>query len=499
MFRTISHKFGLLLTVGAALLLAPAAAQAQKKDQVTLGMTLEPPGLDSTTGAAAAIGEITHYNIYESLTKIRENGEVEPLLAESWTNTPDLKTWTFRLKGGVKFSDGVPLTSATVKSAFERYASEKSTNKNKATFVNIARIESPDPLTVKITLKEPNGILLFNLGENTAVITADESAPTNATKPVGTGPFKFDSWVKGSSVTLVKNPAYRNAGSIKLNKVVFKFISDPAAATASLLAGDIDAFPRFPAPESVGQFQVDKRFTVMTGSTEGETILTINNKRKPFDDVRVRRAISYAIDRSAIVAGAMYGFGIPIGSHFPPHNPAYVDLTGVYAYDPAKAKALLAEAGQSNLTVSLKLPPPPYARRGGEIVAAELTAIGIKVNIENIDFAQWLDVVFKNHNFDLTIISHVEPNDIRSIFTDPTYYIGYDSAEFRDIISKAVGTADVKEQTRWIQAAQRKLADDAAVGWLFELANIMVYKKGLTGFWKNAPIFVNDMSSVSWN
>ncbi len=499
MFRTISHKFGLLLTVGAALLLAPAAAQAQKKDQVTIGMTLEPPGLDSTAGAAAAIGEITHYNIYEGLTKIRENGEVEPLLAESWTNTPDLKTWTFKLKTGVKFSDGVPFTSATVKSAFERYASDASTNKRKADFTNIARIDTPDAQTVIITLKEPNGIWLFNLGENTSVITAAESAATNATKPVGTGPFKFDSWVKGSSVTLVKSPAYRNAGSIKLNKVVFKFISDPAAATASLLAGDIDVFPRFPAPESVGQFQVDKRFTVMTGSTEGETILTINNKRKPFDDVRVRRAISHAIDRSAIVAGAMYGFGIPIGSHFPPHNPAYVDLTNVYPYDPAKAKALLAEAGQSNLTVSLKLPPPPYARRGGEIVAAELTAIGIKVNIENIDFAQWLDVVFKNHNFDLTIISHVEPNDIRSIFTDPTYYIGYDSAEFRGIIAKAVGTADVKEQTRWLQAAQRKLADDAAVGWLFELANIMVYKKGLAGFWKNAPIFVNDMSSVSWN
>ena len=142
--------------------------------------------------------------------------------------------------------------------------------------------------------------------------------------------------VTGDRVELV-----RNDDRAKLAHVIFKFISDPSAQLAALLAGDIDGLPNTAAPESLLQFQADPRFEVVVGTTEGETILSTNNTRPPFDDVRVRRAIAHAIDRQAIVDGAMFGFGTPIGSHFAPHHPAYADLTGQYGYDPAKATALL--------------------------------------------------------------------------------------------------------------------------------------------------------------
>ena len=229
------------------------------------------------------------------------------------------------------------------------------------------------------------------MGENTAVILDPKSAPTTATKPIGTGPFKFDTWAKGSSITLVKNDGYRDAGAIKMKKVTFRFINDPAAQVAALLAGDVDGLPRFGALESLKQFQDDPRFTVAVGGTEGKTIMAINNKKKPFDDVRVRRALAAAIDRKAVIDGAQEGYGTPIGSHMVPSDAGYVDLTGVNPYNPEKAKALLKEAGVATpLNVTLTLPPPPYARKGGEIIAAQLAKVGVIAKIENVEWAQWL-------------------------------------------------------------------------------------------------------------
>jgi len=284
----------------------PASAQT-RKDSVVLAMVLEPsPGLDPTTASAAAIGEIVHYNVLEGLTKINMDGTITPLLAESWTIDPDGKVYTFKLRKGVKYHDGEAFDASDVKFSFERAKAEGSTNKaKKAVFDNISRIETPDTHTVILVLNNADGNFLFRMGENTAVILDPKSAPTTSTKPIGTGPFKFESWAKGTSITLVKSDGYRNAASVKLKKVTFRFINDPAAQVAALLAGDIDGMPRFGAVQSLKQFQSDPRFSVVIGGTEGKTIVTINNKRKPFDDVRVRRAIAAAIDRKAVVDGEM--------------------------------------------------------------------------------------------------------------------------------------------------------------------------------------------------
>lgn len=488
-------KVGAALGLTATLLSGGVLAQA--KDSIVIGMALEPPGLDPTIAPAAAIGEITHLNIFEGLTRIRENGEVAPLLAESWTASPDMLTFTFKLKSGVKFQDGTNFDSADVKYSFEKYGSEKSTNKRKAVFTNMARVETPDASTVIVVLKTPDPTLLFSLGENTAVITAPESSDNNATKPVGTGPYRLESWARGDSVTLVAADTYRNKGAIKIRTAKFRFISDPGAMVASMLAGDIDAIPIGITGENVPQFEKDKRFKVTIGSTEGETMLILNNKRKPLDDVRVRRAISYAMDRKTIIEGVNSGYGKPIGSHFPPHDPAYVDLTGMYPYDPDKARALLKEAGVSKLELSLKLPPPAYARRSGEIIAALLADVGITAKLENVEWAQWLDTVFKNKNFDMTIVSHVEPNDYVK-YAEPDYYYQYDSKDVRALIARAGSTLDKAERTKALQDMQRKVAEDAVNGFLYNLPRIGVYKAGVTGFWVNAPIFVNDLAAVSW-
>ena len=476
----------------------PASAQT-RKDSVVLAMVLEPsPGLDPTTASAAAIGEIVHYNVLEGLTKINMDGTITPLLAESWTIDPDGKVYTFKLRKGVKYHDGEAFDASDVKFSFERAKAEGSTNKaKKAVFDNISRIETPDPHTVILVLNNADGNFLFRMGENTAVILDPKSAPTTSTKPIGTGPFKFESWAKGTSITLVKSDGYRNAAAVKLKKVTFRFINDPAAQVAALLAGDIDGMPRFGAVQSLKQFQSDPRFSVVIGGTEGKTIVTINNKRKPFDDVRVRRAIAAAIDRKAVVDGAMEGYGAPIGSHMVPTDAGYIDLTGVNPYNPEKAKALLKEAGVATpLNVTLTLPPPVYARKGGEIVAAQLAKVGIVAKIENVEFAQWLSGPFKG-NFDLTIISHVEPLDFDR-YGDPNYYYGYDSKAYRELLAKYNSSTDPKARLKLLGDIQRKLADDCVNAYMFQLPQFAVANKKLKGLWSSSPVFANDMSAVSW-
>jgi peptide/nickel transport system substrate-binding protein len=279
--------------------------------------------------------------------------------------------------------------------------------------------------------------------------------------------------------------------------VTFRFVNDPAARVAGLLAGDLDGVPRLDAPQAVKQLQADKRFMVEIGSTAGKGIMTINNKRKPFDDVRVRRALSHAIDRKAFIDGVLEGLGTPIGSHFAPTDAGYIDLTGLYPYDPEKAKALLKEAGVATpLNVTLTLPPPQYARKGGEVIAAMLAKVGINAKIENVEWPLWLSGPFKG-NFDLTIVNHVEPLDFMQ-YTNTAYYWGYDSPAFRDLAAKYAAATNPKERTKLFGDIQRMIATDAVNVFIFNPAQVSVARKGLKGLWSSSPIFANDMAAVSW-
>ena len=495
----MKNRFVAALLCACALSLTAAPATAQpKKDAVVLAMTLEPPGLDPTAGAASAIAEIVLYNIFETLTKVNSDGSVTPLLAESWTISPDAKVYTFKLRKGVKFQNGEPFNAAAVRYSFERAVAKDSVNKDKATFANIAAIDTPDEHTVVLTLKNGNPDLLFQLGQATAVIVEPKSVATNNTQPVGTGPYKLDSWSRGSSVTLARWDGYRNAANVKMRRATIRFISDPSAQVASLLSGDVDAFPRVAAARSLEQFKRDKRFQILIGGSRAKVIVAMNNKRKPLDDVLVRRAIAAAIDRKAVIDGAADGFGVPIGSYYTPGAPGYVDLTGLNAYDVAKARALLHQAGVAlPLELTMKLPPTPYARQGGEIVAAMLDKVGIKVKLENVEWAQWLSGVYKERAYDLTVIAHVEPLDFGN-FARPNYYWGYESPKFNALWDKIQATADAGERNRLMGEAQRLVAEDAVAAYLYQPTWITVANARLKGLWKDVPLFANDIAALSW-
>ena len=484
---------------GATLATLPLAATAQsRKDAVVLAMTLEPPGLDPTAGAASAIAEIVQYNVFETLTKINSDGTVSPLLAEKWEVSPDLKTYTFMLRKGVKFQNGEPFNANAVRFSFERAGGDKSTNKDKRTFASMDRVAVIDDYTVVILNKSLDPDFLFLMGQATAIIVEPKSADSNATKPVGTGPFELSAWAKGSSVTLTKWDGYRNAAAIKMKKVTFRFISDPAAQVAALLAGDVDAFPRV-TPRSVPQFKTNDKFQVVVSGSRAKTILAFNNKKKPLDDVRVRRAICAAIDRKAVIEGAADGYGAPIGSHYVPGGFGYVDTTGINPFNIDKARALLAEAGvKTPLQLSLVLPPPPYARQGGEVIAAQLAKIGIVAKIENVEWAQWLSGTYTNKNYDLTIISHVEPFDLGN-YAKAGYYWGYESPKFNELFDKIQNSPRPADRAKLLGDAQRMLANEAANGFLYQPQWITVARKGLKGLWKDMPVFVNDVSVMSWS
>jgi len=484
------------LTASAAFAFYATTALAQ--DSITVAIQLEPPNLDPTGGAAQAIDSVLYANVFEGLTRFDADGAIIQGLAQSWDISDDGLVYVFNLAAGVTFHDGTTMDAEDVKFSLDRARAEDSTNAQKGLFAGISDVTVVDPLTVQVTLDQPNGNFLFNMAWGDAVIVAPESIGTIASNPIGTGPFQFADWVQGDRLELTRNPDYWGPAPA-LEAATFRFIADPTAAFAAVMAEDVDAFIGFPAPENLPQFEADPRFQVLVGNTEGETILSTNNKMPPFDDVRVRKAVAHAIDRQAIIDGAMFGLGTPIGTHFAPHNPDYVDLLANSQYDPDLSRELLAEAGYPDgFTTTLKLPPPSYARRGGEIIASQLRAVGIETEITNLEWAQWIEEVFSNKDYGLSIVSHTEPMDI-GIYANPDYYFQYDNPEFQALMETLNATTDPAARSDLLAQAQTIISEDYVNGYLFELAVATVAKAEIDGLWVNQPTAAVDLTGVSWS
>ena len=477
-------------------LASTVAAQAQRADAI-IGLQLEPPHLDPTSAAAGAIDQVLYANVFEGLTRFGPDGSVQPGLAASWTISDDGLSYTFQLREGVTFHDGTTFEASDVVFSLDRARAEDSTNAQKALFAGIERVEALGDSSVRIYLAAPQGNFLFNLAWGDAVMVGPESIGDIKNLPIGTGAFRFKQWRRGDQISLTRNADYWGEAAL-LEGATFKFISEPTAAYAAMLAGDIDAFYSYPAPENLAQFERDPRFTVLSGNTEGETILAMNNQQAPFDDIRVRKAVSHAIDRQAIIDGAMFGYGTPIGSHFAPHNPDYVDLTANAAFDPALARDLLAQAGYAEgFSTTLKLPPPSYARRGGEIIAAQLREVGIEAEISFLEWAQWLEQVFRGYDYGLTIVSHTEPMDI-NIYARPDYYFQYDNPDFQALIETLAVESEPAARSALLAQAQTTIAEDFVNGYLFQLALTSVVDAKLQGIWKDAPTQAVDLTGVRW-
>jgi peptide/nickel transport system substrate-binding protein len=496
----MTMRRGLVLTLLALLVATapPAVVPAVAQGNLAVQVPAEPPGLDLTASPATAIGAVVHYNVQECLVKVDKNGKLVPWLAERWYTT-DSKNYTFFLKKGVRFHNGRELRAADVKFVLERAANPETKHPFQKWYGIIREIIVKDDYTVSIALKEVNANFLLEMARQGSVIYPREAVDTLKSAPMGTGPFTVADWVRGDRVVLAKNRDYHVKGLPHLDKVTFRFIPDPNSALAALKSGDIDVSAFGLGPENVVDLKKDARFQVILGDTTNDVILAMNNSKKPYSDKRVRLAITHATNKDEVLKGAMFGLGRVLGSNVDPLNPYFVDMSKAVPYDPAKAKKLLAEAGYPNgFDAVLRVSPQYYYTvRTGEVLVSQLSKVGVKVKIEQIEWGQWLSQVYKDANYDLTIIGHGEPWDIVN-YANPNYYFRWDNKDFQALYKESEQTVDDKKRREQFARLQKMMADEAPVVWLYMHPRLVVAKKGVTGIWKDLPISSLDLTEVAW-
>ncbi len=476
-----------------------AAETPQKGGSLVVCVGDEPPGLDPTASASAAIDRVVYANIFEGLLKVDRTGKLVSGLATRYEASADGRVFTFHLRQGAKFHNGEPFNAQVAKWNLERGAAEGTKNAHPEFFRIIEKIETPDDYTLKLTLKQVNSLFLFQMAEGDSVMLPIKGHENTAAEPIGTGPFKFARWARGDRVEMVRNETYWNPQLPYLDKVTFRFIKDPSAQVAALKAGDVDIIGWVLAPEIALGISRDKRFKVLSGSSTSEVIMSTNNKVAPFDNKLVRQAMAHAIDRKAVDELVMLGYATPIGSHWPPVTPYYKDLSRKYPHDPKKARELLAKAGYpKGFDATIRLPAIyPYAQKAGEVIADMLGQVGIRLKIEIVEWAFWLDRVLKQKDFQLSMIGHAEAWDI-GIYANPTYYFQYDSAEFREAYANALTATTEEEKAKWFGRCQEIVAEDAVNGFLFASPSLSAMKAELMDWWKDYPTIALDCTEVWW-
>lgn len=448
-------------------------------DTLSVGFTAEPANFDFTRTDGAAIPQALLYNVYEGLVKLDADGHVVPLLATSWTISPDRRTYDFQLQKGVKFSNGAPFTAEDVKFSLLRVKTDWTISLKSAMDV-VDHVDVVAPDHARVVLSKPSNGWLFSLTSRLGAMFSPTGVADLANKPIGTGPYEVASRRRGDSIVLKANPAYWGRKPA-YGTVVLKYIKDPTALNNALLSNGIDVISAITAPDSLPQFQGDDRFTVVQGTSNSEVTLAFNNARAPLNDVRVRQALTYAIDRKALLDTAWAGRGTLIGSMVPPTDPWYEDLSNVYPFDPAKARQLLAGM---NLNLRMRIPNLPYAVSAAQVVQSQLADVGVRTTIEPLDFpAVWLKQVFTDHDYDLSIIQHVEARDITT-FGKPKYYWGYDSKRVQQLLADA-DSGTPEQQIADMKQVARQINADAAADWLFLFPNVIVAKAKVGGFVRN--------------
>ncbi|MBI3455923.1 MAG: ABC transporter substrate-binding protein [Candidatus Rokubacteria bacterium] len=465
---------------------------------LTVQITAEPPGLDLTATPASATAAVVFYNLQEALVKVDRHGELVPWLAERW-HTADNLNYTFFLKKGVRFHNGRPFTAEDVKYVLDRDRNPETKHPHVGDYADISAIHVRDEHTVTVSLRQPNAMFLYNVARQGSVMYPREGVEQMKSNPIGTGPFVLARWERGDRIVLKRNANYHVKGLPKLDQVTFRFIPDPNAALAALQAGDIDVLAFGLGPESVEVVRRSPNLQVILGDTTNDVILALNNSRKPYSDVRVRRAITHAIDKEEILKGAMFGFGRILGTNVDPLNPYFVDMSKAVPYSPENARQLLAEAGYPNgLDAILKVPPQyPYTVRTGEVIVGQLAKVGVRVRLEQIEWGQWLDRVYKNADYDMTIIGHAEGWDAKN-YANPKYYFRYDSPRFQEVYRRSETTLDDAKRRAVYHELQKIMVEEAPVVWLYVYPRLVAAKKGVEGIWKDLPTPSMDLSEVSW-
>ena len=471
-----------------------SASGGAKSTALAVGLVAEPANLDFTKTDGAAIPQALLGNVYDGLVKLDNDGKIVPDLATTWTVSPDRKTYTFDLTGDATFTNGAKFTAEDAVFSINRVKTDWTISLKSAMDV-VKDAKALSPTRLQVTLAKPSNDWLYRMTTRVGAMFSRTGVDKLATDPVGTGPYKLTKWNRGDSIALTRNDSYFGKKPY-FQTVTLKYFKDATALNNALLTGTINVIGTVQAPESLAQFSSNGKYQVIEGTTNGEVVLSLNNAKAPLNDVRVRQAVRFAIDHKALVDTCWAGRGKLIGSMVPPTDPWYEDLTGMYPHDVAKAKALLASAGKTGVNLRLRLPTLPYATSCGQVVKSQLEQAGFKVTLDQLEFpAAWLTTVFKNADYDMSIVAHVEPRDMGAVF-NPEYYTRYSDPTFaKDIAAADQGTE--QEQVADMKKAARRLSENAAADWLFLLPNLVVAEKGITGLPTNAISESLDLSNLA--
>lgn len=483
--RTVAAVLAALLTLFTLVACGGSSSAGSGDSTLTVGWTDEPSGLDYTTSGGAAAPKVLFQNVYETLAKIDQEGKVAPSLAKSWNVSADGKTYTFHLVDNATFSSGVKFSADTAKFSIE-WAKNEGPARYKSTMAVVDTVTAKDPTTIVVTLSRPSNDWLFRMATTYGSMFSPEGIKTLATQPTGTGPFKFSDWKRGDSLTLVRNDGYWGEKA-HYKTVVFKYFKDNTAINNALASGTINVIGSVTSPDLIGQFKNDPNHQIIEGTSIGKLVLSFNNSKGPMANIDMRKAVKYGIDHRALMDTCFGGHGTLIGSHVPPTDPWYEDLTGRYPYDPAKAKDLLAASGQASQTIRLRIPTLPDTIACGQVVKSQLEDLGFKVALDQLEFpAAWLTTVYTNADYDMSMINNlIPPRDMCQVFSNPQYFTHYGKPEFAQLCKDADEASTPEKQIADMKQAAEMLSDDAAADWLFLEPNLMVAGKDITGLPKN--------------
>jgi peptide/nickel transport system substrate-binding protein len=445
----------------------------------------EPDQLDPNKTSAYFSFEVLE-NVYDTLVEPDANLQMRPALAESWDVTPDQLSWTFHLRRGVTFHDGTPLTADDVVYTYRRIIDQKLSSSDKLSAV--VDVHAADPATVTIRLKQPTPNLLTNLGgfKGMAIVQRKNvESGQIATHPIGTGPFAFESQKSGDSITLKANPNYWG-GAPKVAGVIFRFIPEKSTALSALQAGEIDWTDSIP-PQRVNQLRDDDAVTLSVTPSNDYWYLALNEARKPWDDVRVRQAIAYAIDRDAIVAATSYGTAAANQLAIPKGDYAYTDYAR-YRYDIEQAKRLLSEANATPRNLDMLVTTEyPETVTAAQIIADNLAPLGITVNIRTVDFATWLDEQNSGH-FDMLMmgwLGNIDPDD----FYYAQHHTGgssnaqkYTNPEVDRLLDAGRVETNPDVRAEIYRKAATTIADDCSYIYLYNPSVIQAWSKDMSGY-----------------
>lgn len=501
----------MLLLLISALVLSACSGDGEKngesnggkkeaKQEIKVRTNDDPDFLDPHL-ATASISYQMILNMFEGLMAPQTDGSLEPALAETYDVSEDGLTYTFTLKDNLKFHNGEPVTVEDVKYSFDRLMGTESGEPLSSSFENVTSIETPDEKTFKITIAEPNSNFLYAMTALHSAIIPKSNDGKHNDNPIGTGPFKFVSYTPGNALKLEKNPDYWKEGLPYLDKVDFVFQSDDQSAMLALQSGEIDltGVIRHQIP------QIENDFTLNYQENNSALIISMNQDREPFNDVRVRKAINYAINKDDIIDSIYSGYAVKLGSNMSPAMGEYYrdGLQDIYNPDVEKAKKLLAEAGYPDgfkTKFSVSSHNSMYTDIA-QVAVENLKEIGIEAEIEVVEWGIWLDRIYFGRDYDMTTIdltgrpsAYEILNDYIST-NDSENFFRFKNEEYDELMQAVLKETDVNKQIEMYHRAQEILNEQAAAVHIADFQLVWGLKKGFEGQ-KTYPFWFHDMSEM---